>query len=775
MNKPHYLKFLILLFCLPLINGLGENVYAQKVGLVLSGGGAKGLAHIGVIKALEENNIPIDYITGTSMGGIIGGMYSAGYSPNEMNYIGTTKDFQNWVNGKLEQRDDYYFYKPNPDPSWLDFSVSVDSGFQASFSPNLINDIPLNFALTKLVAQSSAKANYNFDSLFIPFRCNASDVFSQEEVVISQGRLDEAIRATLTVPFIFRPIKYQGRYLFDGGLYNNFPVDVMRNEFNPDIVIGVNVSSKIYNEYPFEDDDELINQLPVYLFLSKSDTTQIKDEDIYIAPILTKFTSFDFSRSDEIIEYGYQATMAKMDEIKRKISSRIEVEELERKRILFLENQPRLRFKEITIYGLNQNQQKYVRKIFGDFDKDYLSFDEIQRGFFKLTSDPNFQSVIPQFTYIPEDDAFSFALYIKKSGKIKVSFGGSITSRPINQAYLGLQYHLLRRYSYSVTANFFTGRFYESLLLNTRINISGKIPLYLEPELIINNFDFIRTSDIFIENTTPTILKQYDQKLGLNIGFPLNYEGKFVISANSVFYVDEFSNSTSFISEDNLDQTEFTGAYEFKGRYLKNTLDRIQYPTMGKKFDLSLSYIGGEEDFIPGTTSNKSIPENRDHAWLKLKLNYQKYFNRTGTIKVGYLVEGVASNQQFFSNYISTLLSAPAFEPLADSRSLFLPSFRAFNYLAGGVMGIITIRKDIDLRGELYAFQPYKELIEDRVQIPGSARPLRNIFFSGTAALVYSSPIGPVSFSYNYYDDHRKRHGFFIHFGYILYNDKAIR
>ncbi|MGB4773817.1 MAG: patatin-like phospholipase family protein, partial [Daejeonella sp.] len=130
-------------------------VKGQKVGLVFSGGGAKGLAHIGVLKALEENNIPIDYIVGTSMGGIVGGMYAAGYSPAQIEYLASSTDFQNWVNGRFES--DYkYFFKKKPDnPSLITVKLQIDTGFQTRVRSNLINDIPLNFALMELLAQAS--------------------------------------------------------------------------------------------------------------------------------------------------------------------------------------------------------------------------------------------------------------------------------------------------------------------------------------------------------------------------------------------------------------------------------------------------------------------------------------------------------------------------------------------------------------------------------------------------------------------------------------------
>ena len=279
-------------------------VKAQKVGLVFSGGGAKGLAHIGVLKALEENNIPIDYIVGTSMGGIVGGMYAAGYSPSEIEHIALSEDFQNWVSGRFKSDYRYFFNKKPENPSFLTAKLQVDTGFHVKLRSNLVNDVPLNFALLELYGHASANARGDFDKLFVPFRCIVADVFSQEMIPVARGNLAEAIRGTFTVPLVYRPVKVNGKYVFDGGLYNNFPVDVMKKDFNPDYIIGTNVSSKIFNDYPKENDEKLMNRFLLYIFLSKTDSTSIGENGTYIQPNVSDFSITNFSPVKELIKKG---------------------------------------------------------------------------------------------------------------------------------------------------------------------------------------------------------------------------------------------------------------------------------------------------------------------------------------------------------------------------------------------------------------------------------------------------------------------------------------
>ena len=151
----------------------------QSVGLVLSGGGAKGIAHIGVIKALEENNIPIDYIAGTSMGAIVGGLYASGYTPEEMMALIESKGFSYWSTGTIDPSWVYYYAREEPTPKLANINLSLnDSTKNNNILPtSLINPLPMNFAFMELFARYTAQCNGNFNNLFVPFRCVTSDIY----------------------------------------------------------------------------------------------------------------------------------------------------------------------------------------------------------------------------------------------------------------------------------------------------------------------------------------------------------------------------------------------------------------------------------------------------------------------------------------------------------------------------------------------------------------------------------------------------------------------
>src|SRR3990170_5484986 len=207
-------------------------VQAQKVGVVLSGGAAKGLAHVGVLRALEENEIPIDYIVGTSMGGIIAGCYAAGMSPDQIENMALSEKFLRLINGLPEKGFNYFYHQSEDNPHFFKLNLSLDSILNLQLNTSIASDVSLNFGLAEMFSQASAICNNNFDSLFVPLRVVASDIFTQNQVILSKGILSDAIRATQTVPFFYNPIRVNGKYLFDGGVYNNFPVDIAVAEFN---------------------------------------------------------------------------------------------------------------------------------------------------------------------------------------------------------------------------------------------------------------------------------------------------------------------------------------------------------------------------------------------------------------------------------------------------------------------------------------------------------------------------------------------------------------
>ena len=327
------------------------QLHAQRVGLVLSGGGATGFAHIGVIKALEEYEIPIDYITGTSAGALVGGLYASGYSPEQIEAIVLSDQFQLMSTGDMEERYRYYIERPDDDAELMSVKVAKDSIFQKSLPTNLLNPTYLDLELLRLLGLNPESSRQTFDSLFIPFRCNASDIVTKKSYLFKSGDLNVAVRASMTYPFFISPIEVDGKLLFDGGLYNNFPAQEMYHEFNPDFIIGSNVS---YNEAP-PTDDNLMSQIK-NMFSSHSQYSLPCDEGLIIEPDLGDIGTFDFDRIDEAIEIGYRATIAKIDSIKMFIQLRVSKEERQKAREKFNARKSKLKIADVDVTGLEKDQ-----------------------------------------------------------------------------------------------------------------------------------------------------------------------------------------------------------------------------------------------------------------------------------------------------------------------------------------------------------------------------------------------------------------------------------
>ncbi|MDE5808355.1 MAG: patatin-like phospholipase family protein, partial [Muribaculaceae bacterium] len=242
MKKEIKLLTAVAVLLLSAMTGLAQK--RETVGLVLSGGGAKGIAHVGVIKALEENDIPVTYVTGTSMGAIVGSLYSCGWSPERMMKLFTSKDFGYWSTGTINPDNITRISRLDPTPQWVGVNISLkdSTGVMSMLPTSLISPIPMNIEFLELYSRYTLQCKENFNNLFVPFRCVTSDVYHKHKIVLSKGSLGDAVRASMSFPLVFRPIEMNGVLVYDGGIYDNFPVNVMEEDFNPDFIIGVSVS-----------------------------------------------------------------------------------------------------------------------------------------------------------------------------------------------------------------------------------------------------------------------------------------------------------------------------------------------------------------------------------------------------------------------------------------------------------------------------------------------------------------------------------------------------
>ncbi len=286
-----------------------------KIGLALSGGGARGAAHIGVIRVLEENNVPIDYSAGTSMGAIVGGLYSAGMSTDEIEAGLASMDWDGIFNDR-PPRSDRSFRRKRDDDLYL---IKAKPGFnngELDLPRGLVQGQKIDLELARLVLPVATVDD--FDDLMIPFRAVATDIATGQEVAIGSGNLGLAIRASMSIPAAFAPTIIDGRLLVDGGVSNNLPINVVR-DMGADVVIAIDISTPLLEQ---EDIDSvlLITQQLTGLLTRRNVEAQIAtltDKDIFIVPDLGDVTTTDFKDFAKAIPPGRTATMAQIEDIRR--------------------------------------------------------------------------------------------------------------------------------------------------------------------------------------------------------------------------------------------------------------------------------------------------------------------------------------------------------------------------------------------------------------------------------------------------------------------------
>src|SRR5690606_7956180 len=308
----------------------------------------------------------------------------------------------------------------------------------------------------------------------------------------SRGLLSSALRATQTVPFFYKPIRVDGRYLFDGGVYNNFPVDVATEEFNPDVIIGVNVSTKIFTEYPYETDDRLISNSLIYMLLDKSDPTAVGDLGVYIQPNIKGYTSFDFERAESLIDSGYVATMRKMDEIKAKIARRVSCDELAERRNQFNDRSLPFIFDGIQDQGFTEKQARYINRLFGILPEKprLLYYGDILSGYYELVSEEYFLNVIPTIVLDTTTNHFVLNLARRPQQNFHVDFGGVIATRNISNIFLGASFYRFNKSLLQTSVWFQTGSFYKSATARMRVDNPFITKFYIEPSVTFNSWDY---------------------------------------------------------------------------------------------------------------------------------------------------------------------------------------------------------------------------------------------------------------------------------------------
>ena len=744
---------------------------AQKVGLVLSGGGAKGMTHIGIIRALEENNIPIDYIAGTSMGAIVGSLYAMGYSPDDMEALLRSPDFKRWYSGQVEPQYEYYFKKGRPTPEFLNIRFAFRDSLRAKslrLPTSMVNPIQMNLVFVELFARSTAACHGNFDDLFVPFRCIASDVYNKKPLVMRNGDLGDAVRASMSFPFVFKPIEIDSILAYDGGIYNNFPTDVMREDFHPDVIIGSVVAAN--PSKPNEND--LMSQIE-NMVMQKTDYSIPDSLGIVMTFKYDDVSLLDFDRLDELHDIGYNRTMSIMDSIKNRIHRRVNADNVRLRRMVYRSNLPQFRFRDIYIEGANAQQQAYIKKEFHDDPHEVFTYEDLKRGYFRLLADNMISEIIPHAVYDPQTDLYSLRLKVKMEDNFSVRIGGSVSTTSSNQIYLGVGYQNLNYYSKEVTIDGQIGKIYNNAQFMARFDLPTRVPTSYRLIGSISTFDYYKKDKLFSRHDIPSFNSKDERFLKLMVSLPFlaNKRAEFSLGIGKL-EDNYFQSNVIDFEKDRSDQSVYRllgGAIGFYG----STLNARQYATKGYYEKLIAQIFTGKEKFIPGNSPETATWKERQ-SWLQISYMKEAYHTMSPKFTLGWMAEAVYSSKNFSENYTATMMQACDFSPTPHSELMYNEAFRANQYMAAGIKPIYVLNDMFQVRTEFYGFVPIFPIKKNSFNKAYYGKVFSRFEYLGELSVVCHLPFGAISAYVNHYSSPRKEWNVGITLGWQLFNYRFI-
>lgn len=764
MTRRLILIFLLITAVTPL--------YPQRVGLVLSGGGAKGIAHIGMIKALEERGIPIDYITGTSIGAIVGSLYAMGYTPEQMMTLILSDEFSSWYKGNVEEDYRYYFKQMDPTPQIAGVSISFTDSFKIvpHFLPtSLVNPIQMNFAFTKLFAPSSAACRGDFSKLFVPFRCIVSDVWRKRPIVCRSGDLGDAVRASMSFPFIFKPIEMDSVIVFDGGIYNNFPLDIMKQDFHPDIIIGAALVGN--PEKP-----NIHNPMGYIESMVINDIEYAVDslDGFFIRHEVDEIGLMDFHKAMAVYNMGYQKTLEQIEAICKRIPRRVSLDSLQLARADFKASLPPLLFTKINIRGVSNIAAKTISLQVHQEWGDTITLDQFKLTYFKLLADKKINEILPHAIYDTLSKSYTLDLVIQENDPLRFDIGANISASNANQVYLGIGYQNLFFLPQQYYLDAHLGMFYNAIKATARVDLPTRVPLYSQFELLYHNFQYNDGSKLFLDGGQAAFLAQNEFYFKARIGMPFLIRGKGEFGVgygmlNDSYYQDlvtDYSKAKADKSLHNLGNISV--------KFESNSLNHRQYPTEGLRLKLQAQYLFGNEYYGKSDSiGNIELQHEGFKQWIKISLAYEQYFKIHKYFTIGTSADIVFSTQNFSNNYWSTMILSPSYTPTLHSSYNFNKAFRSPQYAAIGFKPICTINDNFHIRGEFYAFAPYIPIIEGENQKAQWGKPFSKIEAIAEIDFVLKFPFGSLSLFANYYTT-PNQFNFGLNIGNLIFNRRFI-
>ena len=620
-------KFILFILCLSLGFGYAQKA-RPKVGLVLSGGGAKGYAHVGVLEELEKAQIPIDYIGGTSMGAIVGGLYASGYSAKDLNVILHQIDFEEMIYNEKSRENSPFFQKQYEEKYLI--SLELDK-----FKLNLPKSISKGQGALNLLTKYLHHVHdiKDFSKLSIPFLCVATNLETGKGKIFKQGYLPQVVMASGAYPTLFSPVKIDTSYYVDGGIKNNFPVQEVK-DMGADIIIGVDLGEGLLKEKDIKNAADLLGQIVSYGIESKTNE-QRKKVDLLLRPKIKGFSVTSFQEKDTLIDLGRQSVLEKkqiLDSISKLVGKRKHNQNASLLEGIYLLN-------DIKIRGLNNYTKNYVLGKFGaEHLPQAINYDMIIKGINTLYSTGNFKNISNKLEKNPDGNYTLYLDIVENENKFYVK--------------AGLHYDEL---------------FKTSLLLNLTAKNIISINSTLSFDVIVGdlpryNFNYFVDNGVVPSfGANSSLMKfSFDNKLDNTTNQTLNYN---VLNFKNQIYTQSTLNEKYAIGlgvehqfvkietpnlprEDKRRQLQNNDFY-IPYAYLKvDTRDNKYFTKKGIYLDTSLDYLlasSKKEDFEPMYIFKSGVQTNiplNDYFTLQLGGHFNTCFNKNAPTGLNFFVGG---------------------------------------------------------------------------------------------------------------------------------------
>ena len=634
-----------------------ETPKKQKIGLVLSGGGAKGLAHIGVLKVIDSLGIKIDYIGGTSMGAIIGGMYASGYTGKQLDSVFKTLTIDDLVQDNIPRKSKILFNKRNDDI----YALVLPFKKLKLETPNALSKGLYNFNFLSKISYHVRNIR-DFKKLPIPFFCMATDIETGQQVVLDKGVFPQALVASSSIPSIFYPIEIEGRLLIDGGVTNNYPVEKLR-ELGAEFIIGVDVQEELKTRKELQGITTIFGQISNFNTQGQMESKR-KLTDIYIKPDIKGFNVLSFENGKKIIENGENEAKKFLTELSVFENNNYKKPELITvKDSVFIGN---IGFTELKNYT-----RSYVLGKLRFKPNTKISFQDFQNGIQNLNNTQNFSSVKYQFN---DKDVFinlrenrvntflKFALHydeLYKSGAlINLTHKKLLSKNDMVSLDIILGDNFRYDFNYLIDNGFYFS-FGASSSLNTfnkNVNNAFGIENYLNNDFEKINLDYSSINNkIFLQTV---FLRKYNIGGGLEFQH-LKLKSDNLVQSNKTIENSNYLSFFGYLNHDTFDNKFFPKKgwyfksnfnYYFHSSDYTNQFDKfsIAKADMGiaftpiKKFSLILQNEGGFKvgysslpyfDFVLGGYGYKETNNIRPfYGYDFLNLSGNSYVKATGTI-----------------------------------------------------------------------------------------------------------------------------------------------